>query len=57
MAKFYVEVKMFKKKKNKYFPYGNLMTPPIRGWCPRKRNEPIRFDVYEKKDVTKLKTK
>ena len=52
MAKIYVEVIMFRfkyGKKRKYFPYGNLMTPPIIGWCPRTK-QPIRSKRYKKKD-------
>ena len=45
---------MFKKKKSKYFPYGNLMTPPIIGWCPRRRNQPIRFEQCKKKDDSNI---
>ena len=38
-----------KKKKHKYFPYGYLKVPPISGWSPTNRKEPIRFNTYEKK--------
>ena len=38
-----------KKKKHKYFPYGTIKQPPISGWSPRNRKEPIRFNTYEKK--------
>ena len=38
-----------KKKKHKYFPYGTITQPPISGWSPRNRKEPIRFNTYEKK--------
>ena len=38
-----------KKKKHKYFPYGYLKVPPICGWSPTNRKEPIRFNTYEKK--------
>ena len=37
------------KKKHKYFPYGYLKVPPICGWSPTNRKEPIRFNTYEKK--------
>ena len=38
-----------KKKKHKYFPYGIIKQPPISGWSPTNRKEPIRFSTYEKK--------
>ena len=38
-----------KKKKHKYFPYGNIKQPPIIGWSATNRKDPIRFSTYEKK--------
>jgi|TARA_Y100000593_G_C4190454_1_gene276605 hypothetical protein len=38
-----------KKKKHKYFPYGIIKQPPISGWSPTNRKNPIRFNSYEKK--------
>ena len=38
-----------KKKKHKYFPYGYLKVPPISGWSPTNRKDPIRFNSYEKR--------
>ena len=43
-----------KKKKHKYFPYGYLKVPPISGWSPTNRKEPIRFNSYEKKQKSWL---
>ena len=37
------------KKKHKYFPYGYLKVPPISGWSPTNRKDPIRFNTYEKR--------
>ena len=42
------------KKKHKYFPYGYLKVPPISGWSPTNRKEPIRFNSYEKKQKSWL---
>ena len=37
------------KKKHKYFPYGIIQQPPISGWSPINRNNPVRFNNYEQK--------
>ena len=53
MAKIYVEVKMFKKKKNKYFPYGHQFDS-IGAWHARTKKDPIKWTNRTKKENSNI---